>query len=166
MSESTTPTAKATRAAGSAPRGDRRTTGPQPDPIRFFGTSWVEHDAGYRGRRVAVAAGSLAAALAGAFVLRFGFQGLADAKLNTLVMVLAVAGFAVCSALAFQRTWQSLTGAARGDVDSSRGLYAVGFVGALLAYFLRSLVEAPGEGVARAAYEAQLTPSARARRTP
>jgi hypothetical protein len=165
VSESTAPS------AGVTPPGERATpAGPQPQPIRFFGTTWVEHDAGYRGRRVAVAAGSLTAAVAGAFVLRFGFQGLAEARINAVLMVLAVGGFAVCSALAFQRTWRSFavprqgagadSGAGRdeGREDGSRGLYAVGFVGALLAYFLRSLREAPGEAVARAAYEAARSP--------
>jgi len=136
---------------------------PQPEPIRFFGTTWVEHDSGYRRRRVAVAAGSLAAAAAGAFALRFGFQGLVEADVNVLVVILAVCGFAVCSALAFQRTWQSFTtpkagGGADDDADASRGVYAIGFIGALLAYFVRSLREAPGEGLARAAYESTRTP--------
>ena len=39
-------------------------TGPQPEPIRFFGTTWVDHDGGYGLRRVGVAVGSLAAAVA------------------------------------------------------------------------------------------------------
>lgn len=136
-----------------SPRGRSAT---QPEPLRFFGTTWVEHDAGYRGRRVAVAVGSLAAAVAGAFVLRFGFQGLADAKVNAFVMVLAIAGFAVCTALAFQRTWRSFS--VRGaDADGSRGVYAIGFIGALLAYFLRSFSEAPGEALLRAELTATRT---------
>lgn len=149
MSETTSPSRKARhphRGHGARPR-------PQPRPIRFFGTTWVEHDGGYRGRRVAVSAGSLAAAATGAVVLRFGFQGLAQADVNVFVMILAVCGFAVCTALAFHRTWRTFTGAPA-DADASRGVYAIGFVGALLAYFVRSLREAPGEAAARAAYEA------------
>jgi hypothetical protein len=38
--------------------------------------------------------------------------------------------------------------------DRSLGaVWLIGSVGALLAYFLRSLVEAPGEGVKRAVYD-------------
>ncbi|SEO77578.1 hypothetical protein [Actinacidiphila rubida] len=142
MSETTTPT----RGSASKPA---RAPGGRPEPLRFFGTTWVDHDAGYRVRRVGVAAGSLAAAALGVVVLRFGFQGLAEAKVNVFVMILAIAGFAVCTALAFQRTWQSFTAGPAG-ADASRGVYAIGFVGSLLAYFLRSLTEAPGEARARA----------------
>ncbi|MFI1097883.1 hypothetical protein [Streptomyces sp. NPDC020917] len=156
MSESTSTSRKRPSARS------RAQARPQPEPIRFFGTTWVEHDGGYRGRRVAVSAGSLAAAAAGAFALRFGFQGLADSDVNVLVVILAVCGFAVCSALAFQRTWQSFTTPrAKGgadDADASRGVYAIGFIGALLAYFVRSLTEAPGEALARATYESPRSP--------
>jgi hypothetical protein len=41
-------------------------TGPRPEPIRFFGTTWLNHDNGYTARRIAVAAGSLTAAVASA----------------------------------------------------------------------------------------------------
>ncbi|MEV7413260.1 EamA/RhaT family transporter, partial [Streptomyces althioticus] len=44
--------------------------GPHPEPLRFFGTTWVDHSRGYAARRLGVAVGSLAAAAAACFVLR------------------------------------------------------------------------------------------------
>lgn len=133
----------------------RPETGPQPEAIRWFGTTWVQHDAGYGWRRAAAAAGSLLAAAAGAFVLRIGFQGLADAEIGTFVTALAFCGFAVCSVLAFQRTWKSFsTRRPPGQAADNQSLYAIGFIGALLAYFVRSLSEAPGEALYRSEYEA------------
>ncbi|MEU6854819.1 hypothetical protein ABZ901_33405 [Actinacidiphila alni] len=142
---------------------------PRPEEIRFFGTTWVAHNGGYAWRRAGVAVGSLLATAVGALVLRFGFQGLADADIGPFVTFLAVAGFAVCSALAFQRTWQSFSRRRppAADADAARsaqGLVAVGFLGILLAYFVRSLSEAPGEALCRAEYEAAL--SAHARKKP
>ncbi|MEU4257400.1 hypothetical protein ACFV08_08810 [Streptomyces fradiae] len=133
-----------------------RPDGPQPEPLRFFGTTWVGHDGGYGLRRAGVAAGSLAAAVAGALVLRFAYEGLAIASVGGFVNGLLVVMFAVCTAIAFQRTWE---GFVRRPADPAReealrSLKAVGFVGSLLAYFVRSLVEAPGEKLARAEYEA------------
>ncbi|MBM4794256.1 hypothetical protein HXP44_19830 [Streptomyces sioyaensis] len=130
--------------------------GPEPAPIRFFGTSWVRHDGGYGLRRAGVAVGSLALAAAGAAVLRFAFQGLEIASVGPFVGTLVVVGFAVCSALAFRHTWAGLTGRPGPSVadGSGQGLLLIGFVGSLLAYFCRSLVEAPGEQRHRAEYEA------------
>ncbi|MCZ9344299.1 EamA/RhaT family transporter, partial [Streptomyces sp. TRM76130] len=57
-------------------------------------------------------------------------------------------------ALAFGHTWGGFT--TRPDPErqaSLRGLLTVGFVGSLLAYALRCLVEAPGERLHRAEYE-------------
>lgn len=132
---------------------DRTAGAPRPEPIRFFGTTWVGHDGGYALRRVGVAAGSLVSAVIGALVLLFGFQGLTDADVGLFVNVLAIAGFAVCSVLMFARTWRGYVrgrpSAAGADPDtggSMQGLYVIGFVGALLAYFVRSLYEAPGSG--------------------
>lgn len=130
--------------------------GPQPEPLRFFGTTWLGHDGGYGLRRAGVAVGSLAAAAAGAFVLRLAHQGLAIAQIGGFVNGLVVVMFAVCTAIAFRKTWEGFT---RRPVDPSRedalrGLKAVGFVGSLLAYFCRSLVEAPGEKLLRSEYEA------------
>lgn len=128
--------------------------GPQPEPIRFFGTTWVGHDGGYGPRRAAVAAGSLIAALAGCFVLRFAYQGLAVADIGGFVNMLVVVMFAVCSAVAFRKTWEGFTRRPTGSVgeDSLRSLKAIGFVGVLLAYFFRSLAEAPGEKLHREEY--------------
>ncbi|MFJ6527919.1 EamA/RhaT family transporter [Streptomyces longwoodensis] len=131
--------------------------GPRPEPLRFFGTTWMEHDKGYTPRRVGVAVGSLAAAVASCLVLRFAYQGLQIADIGTFVTVLVVVMFAVCSALAFRHTWDSFT--RRPDPDrqaSLRGLLAIGFIGSLLAYFFRSLTEAPGEKLHREEYEAAL----------
>ncbi|WP_328731775.1 hypothetical protein OHT20_16525 [Streptomyces caniferus] len=133
--------------------------GPEPEEIRFFGTTWVRHDGGYGLRRAGVAVGSLALAAAGALVLRFAFQGLETAAVGPFVGILVVAGFAICSALAFRRTWDGFLrrpdAAARSAADtSSQGLMMIGFIGSLLAYFCRSLVEAPGEKLHRAEYAA------------
>ncbi|OKI07226.1 hypothetical protein A6A06_35475 [Streptomyces sp. CB02923] len=141
------------------PAPDR--SGPEPAEIRFFGTTWVHHDGGYGLRRAGAAAGSLALAAAGAVVLRFAFQGLEIAEVGSFLNVLVVVCFAVCSAVAFRRTWDRLT---RGTDDaaperpadrSAQSLLLIGFIGSLLAYFCRSLVEAPGERVRRAEYEAE-----------
>ncbi|KOT89844.1 membrane protein [Streptomyces sp. NRRL F-5755] len=139
------------------PAPDR--SGPEPAPIRFFGTTWVHHDSGYGLRRAGVAVGSLALAAAGAVVLRFAFQGLEIAEVGSFLNALVVACFAVCSAVAFRRTWERLTRpaaevAANRPADrSAQSLLLIGFIGSLLAYFCRALVEAPGEGVRRAEYE-------------
>lgn len=128
--------------------------GPRPEPLRFFGTTWVEHDGGYGLRRVAVAAGSLAAAAVACLVLRFAYQGLEIADVGKLVNVLVVVMFAVCSALAFQHTLGSFSKRPDPERQSSlRGLLAIGFIGSLLAYFVRSLREAPGEKLHREEYD-------------
>ncbi|MFJ6790551.1 hypothetical protein [Streptomyces angustmyceticus] len=144
--------------AGAGSDGQGR-GGPEPAEIRFFGTTWVHHDGGYGLRRAGVAVGSLALAAAGALVLRFAFQGLEIAAVGPFVGILVVAGFAICSALAFRRTWDGFVRrpdqAGRSAADtSSQGLMMIGFIGSLLAYFCRSLVEAPGEKLHRAEYAA------------
>ncbi|MEU8483525.1 EamA/RhaT family transporter [Streptomyces sp. NPDC048641] len=127
--------------------------GPQPEEIRFFGRSWVEHDGGYTWRRVAVAAGSLAGAAAGCFVLRFAYEGLAIADVGSFVNVLVVLMFAICSALAFRRTWDGFSKRPDPEAQASlRGFMSIGFVGVLLAYFLRCFSEAPGEKLRRQEY--------------
>ncbi|MFF9274833.1 EamA/RhaT family transporter [Streptomyces griseosporeus] len=131
--------------------------GPRPEPLRFFGTTWVEHTDGYTVRRIGVAAGSLAVTAASCLVLRFAYEGIAIADTGGLVNILVVAMFAICSALAFRHTWDGFT--RRPDPDrhaNLRGLLAIGFVGSLLAYFFRSLTEAPGEQLHRREYEAAL----------
>ena len=129
--------------------------GPQPEPIRFFGTTWVGRDGGYGLRRAGAAVGSLAAAVAGCLVLRFAYQGLAVADVGGFVNTLVVVMFAICSAVAFRKTWEGFTRRGTGPVgdDSLRSLKLIGFVGLLLAYFFRSLTEAPGEKLHRAEYE-------------
>ncbi|MFF4981009.1 EamA/RhaT family transporter [Streptomyces sp. NPDC001046] len=127
---------------------------PHPEPLRFFGTSWVNHDDGYTARRIAVAAGSLVTAAASCLVLRLAYQGLQIAAIGSFVTLLTTAMFAICSAMAFRHTWEGFT--RRQDPDrqaSLRGLLTIGFVGSLLAYFFRSLTEAPGEKLYRAEYE-------------
>ncbi|KIZ19793.1 hypothetical protein [Streptomyces natalensis] len=144
--------------------------GPEPEEIRFFGTTWLRHDGGYALRRIAVALGSLALAALGALILRFGFQGLEFGDVGPFVGILAVGGFAICSALAFRRTWEGFVRrpdpADERTVDkSAQSLMLIGFVGSLLAYFCRSLIEAPGERLRRTEYEAALERHARRRTT-
>ncbi|MFG2290555.1 hypothetical protein ACGFOU_31305 [Streptomyces sp. NPDC048595] len=160
MSDAQTP-------AGSPERGGPE-GGPEPEEIRFFGTTWVHHDGGYALRRVGVAVGSLALAAAGAVVLRFAFQGLEIAAVGPFVGILVVAGFAICSALAFRRTWDGFVRrpdpAAHSAAGSSgQSLMLIGFIGSLLAYFCRSLLEAPGEKLHRTEYTAARERHARRR---
>ncbi|MBM9620125.1 hypothetical protein [Streptomyces zhihengii] len=141
--------------------------GPRPEPLRYFGTTWVEHDGHYGLRRAAVAAGSLVTAFAAALVLRFAYQGLSIAEVGGFVNGLVVVMFAVCSAIAFRKTWESYTRRPSGSSseDALRGLKAIGFIGSLIAYALRCFVEAPGEGLRRAEYEKAKTQYARRRTT-
>ncbi|MFG2523994.1 EamA/RhaT family transporter [Streptomyces sp. NPDC048527] len=141
------PAPETQEAAGGIP------VGPQPEEIRFFGRTWVEHDGGYTWRRVAVAAGALAGAAAGCFVLRFAYEGLAIADVGSFVNVLVVLMFAICSALAFRRTWDGFSKRPDPEAQASlRGFMSIGFVGVLLAYFLRCFSEAPGEKLRRQEY--------------
>ncbi|MEU0133889.1 hypothetical protein ABZ172_07635 [Streptomyces sp. NPDC006296] len=132
--------------------------GPQPEPLRFFGTTWVDHDGGYGLRRAGATVGSLAAAVAACFVLRFAYEGLEIAEVGGVVGMLVVLMFAVCSSIAFRKTWE---GFGRRPADPSqedrlRGLKSIGFIGSLLAYFIRSFAEAPGEKLRRTEYETAL----------
>ncbi|OUC94374.1 hypothetical protein [Streptomyces swartbergensis] len=129
--------------------------GPRPEPIRFFGTTWLNHDNGYTARRIGVAIGSLATAAVSCLVLRLAYQGLQIAAIGGFVSLLMVVMFAICSAMAFRHTWDGFTRRSGPDRQASlRGLLAIGFVGSLLAYFFRSLTEAPGEVLHREEYEA------------
>ncbi|MFI1252132.1 hypothetical protein OHA63_15310 [Streptomyces anulatus] len=129
--------------------------GPQPEPIRFFGTTWVNHDGGYGLRRVGAAVGSLAAAVAACFLLRFAYEGLEIAEVGSFVGILVIAMFSICSAIAFRKTWEGFAARPKDPAreDSLRGLKSIGFIGSLLAYFVRSLTEAPGEKLRRTEYE-------------
>ncbi|MBT2387040.1 hypothetical protein [Streptomyces sp. ISL-11] len=151
--------------AGSA--GPAGPAGPQPEPIRFYGTTWVHHDGGYALRRVGAGLGALAAAAGGAFVLRFGYEGLAIAEVGSLVTMLVVVAFAVCSALAFRRTWERFTGRSTSTVDerSMQSIMMIGFIGSLVAYALRTLTEAPGEKLRRREYEEAVARHERRRTT-
>ncbi|MTE20412.1 hypothetical protein F0L17_15105 [Streptomyces sp. TRM43335] len=130
---------------------------PEPEPIRFYGTTWVDHSGGYSLRRYALGLGALLLAVAGALVLRLAYQGMAIAEAGTVLSTLFVVAFAVCSSMAFSRTLGDYTRGpddARGPDDPSmRSIKAVGFLGVLLAYALRSAVEAPGEKRRRAEYD-------------
>nr|BFD91905.1 membrane protein [Kitasatospora sp. Xyl93] len=132
---------------------------PEPEPLRWFGTSWLNRDNGYWPRRVAVSVGALVAAAAAVLLLRFGVEGIALSDNGTFLNGLLTAAIAVCSMMAVRRTWKVLTEGKdqlTGWMAEDRSLGAVwliGGAGSLLAYFARSLVEAPGEAVKRAAYE-------------
>ncbi|MDT9689665.1 hypothetical protein Q5762_15230 [Streptomyces sp. P9(2023)] len=129
--------------------------GPQPEEIRFFGTTWVEHDGQYGLRRAGLALGALVAAAAGCFVLRFAYQGLEIAEVGGFVNLLVVLMFGICGAIAFRKTWEGFVRrpADPAREDSLRSLKMIGFIGSLLAYFFRCLVEAPGEKLRRTEYE-------------
>ncbi|NGN68758.1 hypothetical protein G5C51_33315 [Streptomyces sp. A7024] len=136
---------------------------PQPEPVKFFGTTWVDRGGAYWGRRVGVGIGSLVLAGAGAYVLRLAYEGLALSNSGSLLSILMVVAFAVCSSLAFsrmmtrfQRRPEAVADAKGGSEASMRPIYGIGFVGVLLAYFFRNLVEAPGEKLHRAEYEREL----------
>ncbi|MER7947797.1 hypothetical protein ABTY59_10470 [Streptomyces sp. NPDC096079] len=133
-------------------------TGPRPEEIRFFGTTWLDHSGGYALRRLGLAVGALAAAVAACFVLRFAYEGLQVADVGGLVNTLVVVMFAVCSAIAFAKTWEGFVRrpADPGREESLRSLKAIGFIGALLSYAARCFVEAPGEKLRRAEYETAL----------
>jgi hypothetical protein len=137
---------------------------PAPAPIRFYGTSWVDHSGGYAARRAGLALGALALAALGAFVLRLAYAGFTaggaggtGSTVNTLLVV----AFAVCSSVGFMRTLNRYRRRPDGSEDearerSMRSILVVGFIGVLLAYAARTLVEAPGERLAREDHEEAL----------
>ncbi|MDG4862560.1 EamA/RhaT family transporter [Streptomyces sp. T-3] len=142
--------------------------GPRPDPIPMVGTTWVDHKNGYALRRAALGLCSLLAAAGGAFLLKLAYEGLDIAQVGSFVSLLVIVVFSACSAIALRRTWESFS--TRQDPDRQaqlRSVMAIGFIGALLAYFLRSFIEAPGEKLRRTEYETALTQHERrtARRT-
>ena len=96
-------------------------------------------------------------------------QGVVVADIGSWASILLVAAFAVCSALAFARTLTSYTrrpdereAAAESSMHSIR---VIGFIGVLLAYALRTCVEAPGERLHRTEYEAAVARHERQRRS-
>lgn len=138
---------------------------PLPEPLRFFGTTWVDRSGGYWVRRAGLAVLSLALAAGGAFVLALSYNGLQLANGGGLIQLLMIVAFAVCSSLAFTRTLNGFSSPHEaGPADSSfRPIRVIGFVGVLLAYTVRSFVEAPGEGMLRQDYEHRLERHARRR---
>ncbi|MBB0232085.1 hypothetical protein, partial [Streptomyces calidiresistens] len=127
---------------GAAP--ERR---PEPRPIRFYGTSWVDHSRGYTPRRFALGLGAMLLAALGALALRLGYEGLRINETADWLTMLVVVAFAICSAIAFTRTWAGWNREGAGADDPSfRSIKAIGFLGLLLAYALRSGIEAPHPG--------------------
>ncbi|MFE3553717.1 hypothetical protein ACFXKW_02445 [Streptomyces sp. NPDC059193] len=139
--------------------------GPEPEPIRFFGSTWLNHDGGYALRRAAVAAGSLITAVAAAVLLRLSYEGLELGNVGPFLSISVVVLFAISSSIAFAKTWESFSRrpAPSSDEAALKGLKAIGFIGSLIAYFLRCLVEAPGEKLRRAEYERAVAEFARRR---
>lgn len=134
------------------------TSEPTPEPIRFYGTTWLDHSRGYALRRLGLGVGAVVAAVAGAFVLRFAYQGVEVADVGSWATILLVVAFAGCSAMAFARTLTSYTRPLNeresASESSMHSIRLIGFIGVLLAYALRTCVEAPGEGLLRADHEA------------
>ncbi|WP_329147078.1 hypothetical protein OG275_21820 [Streptomyces niveus] len=141
--------------------------GPRPEPLRFFGTTWLAHDGGYAARRAAVAVGSLAAAVGACLLLRFAYQGLTIADASPFIGILVIVMFSVCSAIAFRKTWEGFSKRPvdRAREEQLRSLKGIGFIGSLVAYFLRSLTEAPGERLRRTEYETAVARYERRRTT-
>ncbi|RKN42914.1 hypothetical protein [Streptomyces hoynatensis] len=140
-----------------SPGSAEREEGPRPEPLRFYGTSWVDHSRHYGLRRAALTAGAALLTLAGVLVLWLGYVGLVGTGSGGWLGTLVVLAFVLCTALAFTRAWSGYVRAQPADgPDESqfRTIKVVGFVGLLLAYTLRSLAEAPGERLRRADYEA------------
>ncbi|MFF5448808.1 hypothetical protein [Streptomyces sp. NPDC012888] len=131
------------------------TPGPRPEPIRYFGTTWVDHDGGYALRRAGMAALTLCLAVLGAYLLRFAYEGLEIGNVGTFLSASVVVLFAISSAIAFWKTWESFSRRRppSSDEASLKGLMMIGFIGSLIAYFLRCFSEAPGEALRRAEYE-------------
>ncbi|MGY1437263.1 hypothetical protein [Streptomyces reniochalinae] len=142
---------------------------PAPEPLRFYGTTWVDHSGGYVLRRVGLGVGAVLAAAAGAFVLRFAYQGVVVADIGSWASVLLVVAFAVCSAMAFARTltfYGRRPDEREASAESSmHSIRIIGFIGVLLAYALRTCVEAPGERLHRAEYEEAQARHARQRQS-
>lgn len=132
---------------------------PEPEPIRWFGTSWVGRGSDYWTRRVVVPVGALLATAAVALVLRLAVDGVRLSDNGGFVNGLLLAALAICSCLSGLRNWTLLTEGRdqltgwMAEEKSLGAVWIIGGAGALFAYFLRSLTEAPGEAVKRAGYE-------------
>ncbi|MBT2544613.1 hypothetical protein J7E99_28900 [Streptomyces sp. ISL-44] len=150
-----------------APAEAAAPAGPEPEPIPFFGTTWVNHDGGYALRRTGIALGALVTAVAAALLLRLSYEGLELGNVGPFLSISVVVLFAISSSIAFAKTWESFSRrpAPSSDEAALKGLKAIGFIGSLIAYFLRCLVEAPGEKLRRAEYESAVAEFARRRST-
>lgn len=150
----------AARGSGGSP-GPGDDDRPLPQPIRFYGTTWLDHTGGYGLRRAGLGLGAVVLAVVGAFALRLAYGGFAVAEVGGWVRVLLVVMFAICSSIGFSRTLARFSRRPETEEDearerSMRSFMIVGFVGVLLAYAMRTLIEAPGEKLHRTEYrEAQ-----------
>ena len=138
-------------------RSGRREEEPRPEPLRFYGISWVDHSRHYGLRRTALTVGSALLTLAGVLLLWFCCAGLMGSGGGGWLGTLVVVALVLCTALAFTRAWSGYVRPQPADAVAEaqfRTIKVIGFVGLLLAYTLRSLVEAPGERLRRADYEA------------
>ncbi len=129
---------------------------PQPAPIRFYGTGWVDHSGGYPLRRAGLGLVALLFAAGAAGLLTFVYAGLSGSGTAGWLRALVVLALAMCTAMAFLRTWGGYTRPrGGGEVDESafRSIKVVGCVGVFLAYALRTAVEAPGERLRRQEYD-------------
>ncbi|WP_443069904.1 hypothetical protein [Streptomyces sp. Sge12] len=162
-----TPAEPARLGRGQAPAQAEVPAGPQPEPLRFFGTTWVNHDGGYALLRVGLAIGSLATAVSSAVLLRLAYEGLEIGHVGPFLSISVVVLFAIASSIAFTKTWASYSRrpAPSSDEAALKGLKTIGFIGSLIAYFLRCLGEAPGEKLHRAEYESARAEYARRRNT-
>jgi hypothetical protein len=139
-----------------APAAEGAEEVPRPEPIRFYGTSWVDHSRLYGLRRFGLGLGAILLATLGVVALRLSYEGLYIADSASWLTMMLVVAFAICSSVAFTRTWSSFKRPVPGDEHVFRSIKAIGFLGLLLAYGLRSAMEAPGEGLRRGQYEAAL----------
>ncbi|GAA1927882.1 membrane protein [Streptomyces sodiiphilus] len=131
---------------------------PRPEPIRFYGTSWVDHSRMYHLRRFLLGLGAVLLAALGALVLRSVHDGLLLSGTAGWLRILVVLAIALSSAMAFTRMWLMWNRShdRRTEDPGFRSILLVGFIGVLLAYGLRSALEAPGEKLLRRDYETAL----------
>lgn len=100
-------------------------------------------------------------------MLRFAYEGLEIGNVGPFLSISVVVLFAIASSIAFTKTWASFSRrpAPSSDEAALKGLKTIGFIGSLIAYFLRCLGEAPGEKLRRAEYERAQVEYARRRST-
>ena len=100
-----------------------------------------------------VAVGSLAAAVAACLILRFAYEGLQIADTGSFVSVLVIADVRDLQRPRLPPHLGRLRQPAPTAHRPPSAASSIGFVGSLLAYFFRSLTEAPGEKLHREEYE-------------